>query len=238
MAPRQQRLLLRLLACCFLPALHLPAPAAAAAGAASSPGITCLPTAKQYYLHFGSCWSGRQNQTYGNWHITMPPSQPHSSSLTLYLDTKNSSAVSPCFGFVDPLFFPIRHLYFAYFDVRGVQSAASSTKPYVEASSYYTIRLNGVLLTTVRDLKDVGVGQPYSLKAMVDGRLLPSPTVYTVEIAKVRASAAIPDPASVFISPDNEIVYSYWTVNQALTVNGAYVNSHAWCPVLTLTGAR
>lgn len=166
------------------------------------------------------------------------------ASLVLQLDTRNMRAVSDAFGIVKPKTFPIGFIYFGYFNTSGV--AAWSPKldesSYKETRSYYSIKVNGIPLWTVRDLKDEGLKTPrtmsYSLKGVLNGVIKPSTTPYKIEIVKVCSSSSpggscdgVPDPADVFVSPRGYIAYSLWTSNQSLIVNGTYYRDHAWCPV-------
>ncbi|PNH09863.1 hypothetical protein TSOC_003463 [Tetrabaena socialis] len=219
----------------------------------SSPVASNSSEAPQYYIHFGQCPPALQKRQFGNWVMTRPK-QTSTQSLVLYLNTRNMTAVAKSFGKVEPLDFPIRHIYFAYFNTSGVKewSPALDRIGYKEVSSFYTITVSGVngvkkILTTVKDLKDSGVKTPrtsmYSLKGSLNGNIIiPQATVFRIEIVKTctiissRFSSScdqVPDPATVFTSPTGHVVFSLWSVLQRLTVNGVLVHNHAWCPVQT-----
>ncbi|PNH09555.1 hypothetical protein TSOC_003797 [Tetrabaena socialis] len=202
-----------------------------------------VPTAPpQYYINFGRCGHSRQQQQYGNWVMTYPLSKQEDAGLIFYLDTRNTSAVAKAFGEVEPLFFPIRNIYFAYFNNSGIQqwSPTLDRIPYKETAAQYQIKINGKALTTVKDLKDSGfkdsMTSVYSLKGTLVGSITPSVTPYKVEVVK-KASRA-PDPKTVFTSPTGHIVFSLYSVGQPMTVNGVLVRDHAWCPVQTAVNVR
>ncbi|GIM09579.1 hypothetical protein Vretimale_13396 [Volvox reticuliferus] len=204
------------------------------------------PRLPQYNIHFGRCVEAFQRQEYGNWIMTRSASeQTDPDSIVLRLDTRNMCPVASAFGTVTPRCFRLSHLYFAYFDTLGVASwtPALDRTPYKETSSYYSIKVNGSRLGTVRDMKDEGVDRPqtasYSLKGALSGLIVPSTTPYVIEIVKVctllgASCEGVPDPRDVFVSPKGFMAYSLWTVKQSLRVNGTYFRDHVWCPVQTV----
>lgn len=99
-------------------------------------------------------------------------------------------------------------------------------------------QINGKSLFTVRDLKDFGTNtatsSTYSLKGTHNGLIKPSPDKYKIEIVKYCDNSdcsRIPEPSSVFVSPQGHVVFSVWSVGQSLRVNGVLALNHAWCPV-------
>ncbi|PNH09557.1 hypothetical protein TSOC_003798 [Tetrabaena socialis] len=219
----------------------------------ASPYVQSRPAASgeppQYYIHFGRCPPALQQQQYGNWVMTRKASTG-SKSIVLYLDTRNMSAVANAFGEVEPLDFPIQHIYFAYFNTSGVfaWSHALDRIGYKETGSFYQIRVNGKKLSTIKDLKDSGTTTPmtsaYSLKGtLYNGTITPSLAPYKIEITRACTSSSDgcvvgPDPATVFTSPTGHIVFSLWSVKQPLKVKGVLVHNHAWCPVQTVVNVR
>ncbi|GIL62265.1 hypothetical protein Vafri_16556 [Volvox africanus] len=204
------------------------------------------PRLPQYYIHFGRCVQAFQRQEYGNWIMIRSASvQTSSDSIVLRLDTQNMRPVASAFGTVKPNYFPISHLYIAYFDIRGVAcwTPTLDRTSYKETASYYSIKVNGSPLGTVRDMKGDGDDGPravsYSLKGFLNGIIVPSTTPYVIEIVKVCtlygiSCDGVPDPRDVFVSPRGFMAYSLWTVNQPLRVNGTYYRDHVWCPVQTV----
>ncbi|GLI61760.1 hypothetical protein VaNZ11_004228 [Volvox africanus] len=204
------------------------------------------PRLPQYYIHFGRCVQAFQRQEYGNWIMIRSASvQTSSDSIVLRLDTRNMRPVASAFGTVKPNYFPISHLYIAYFDIRGVASWTPTLDrtPYKETPSYYSIKVNGSPLGTVRDMKGEGDDGPravsYSLKGFLNGIIVPSTLPYVIEIVKVCtlygiSCEGVPDPRDVFVSLRGFTAYSLWTVNQPLRVNGTYFRDHVWCPVQTV----
>ncbi|KXZ42989.1 hypothetical protein GPECTOR_108g184 [Gonium pectorale] len=169
--------------------------------------------------------------------------QQSNRSLVLHLDTFGRSHMAEAFGEVQPSDFPLHHVYFAYWNKTGIKgwSSKMDRTKYKEVPSYYTIKVNGNALSTVRDMKDTGPDTPqtaaYCLKGTlrdVDG-VRPSASVFRIEIEKVcsgdAACALIPDPSRVFVSSRGHVAWSIWSVHQKLAVNGAAPRDHAWCPV-------
>ncbi|KAG2428729.1 hypothetical protein HXX76_011432 [Chlamydomonas incerta] len=210
----------------------------------------------QYTMGFGKCGPRLQRQRYGNWQMTYNISEQRPGKLVMWLDTQNRTAVADCFGEVKPQDFPMTAIYFAYFNfTEGVAawSPALDLTPYRQTSAAYWIKpslacrppppppppqVNGKSLFTVRDLKDFGTNtatsSTYSLKGTHNGLIRPSPSKYKIEIVKncdTSDCTQIPEPSSVFISPQGHVVWSVWSVSQTLIVNGYTVLNHAWCPV-------
>ncbi|KXZ42987.1 hypothetical protein GPECTOR_108g182 [Gonium pectorale] len=164
-------------------------------------------------------------------------------SLVLNLDTFGRSPIAEAFGKVKPTGFPLTHVYFAYWNKTGIKGWSHNLDDvgYKEVPSWYTIKVNGEMLITIRDLKDQGFDDTprttaYCLKGTLRNvnNVKPSNSTFRIEVAKVCTGtdcAAIPDPATVFISPKGHIVWSVWTVHQKMSVNGAPIRDHAWCPV-------
>ncbi|GIL71313.1 hypothetical protein Vretimale_2832 [Volvox reticuliferus] len=217
-------------------------------GPARRGGNESLP---QFYMNFGRCGHNLQQQAYGLWNLTRPLSKQRGpQSLILYVDTKNVFPVAPAFGTVKPSVFMIRQMHLAYFNKSGVKAWSPTLEKtaYRETTSAYTILVNGAKLQlSVRDLKDTGVmtsqTYAYSLKIILNDLITPSDSIYEVEVVKscalrgsdanISACAQVPDPASVFVSREGYIAYSFWNVGQSLIVNGVYARDHAWCPVQT-----
>ncbi|GLI59285.1 hypothetical protein VaNZ11_001137 [Volvox africanus] len=217
-------------------------------GPSSRGGGASLP---QFYMNFGKCGHDLQKQEYGRWNLTRSMSkQRDPQSVILYVDTKGVFPVAPIFGTIEPRVFMIRQLHLAYFQKRGIAAWSPSLDktPYRETTSFYTIRVNGAKPTLpARDLKDTGVmtshTYAYSLKVILNDLITPSNSIYEVEVVKScalkrggandSACAQVPDPASVFVSREGYIAYSFWNVGQSLTVDGVYARDHAWCPVQT-----
>lgn len=185
-----------------------------------------------------------QNQTFGNWIMARSRSEQLPGIMVLKLDTRNMSHVSDATGKVVPREFPITNLYLAYFNNKAVRSfnkSFSSSNQYIQTTSNYQVTVNGQPITTVQDMKnqltgDVkATGAMFSLKVTVKGLIKPSTSVYTIVIGKKCASpnvcAIIPDPGKAFLSASDRVVYSLWSVQQPLTINGDFIPSHAWCPV-------
>ncbi|GLC73400.1 hypothetical protein PLESTF_001371300 [Pleodorina starrii] len=203
-------------------------------------------TQTQYYVGFGSCNSTMQNQAFSNWVMYRPRTQQQPGSLSLFLDTRNMGVVADATGNVVPREFPLNNMYFAYFNNRAVQKldeALSNPDTYTQTSSWYRIHINGKRVTTVMDMKNTLTGAnttsaPFSLKSTLNGVITPSTALYNITISKncgdPVACAAIPEPVDAFVSPSTDtLVFSFWTVNQPLTINGFYKRDHAWCPVKT-----
>ncbi|GFR52468.1 hypothetical protein Agub_g14972 [Astrephomene gubernaculifera] len=199
----------------------------------------------QYYISFGKCGPNLQKVQYGAWAMTRSErAQTSPDSIVMFLDTKNKTHVAPVFGTVEPETFPMQSIYFAYFNKTGIKmwSPNLDATPYKESPSWYTIKVNGRVLNTIRDLKDSGTKTPmtasYSLKGTLNGAIFPSATKFRIEVTKScddpKRCSSIPDPATVFTSPVGLIVWSTWSVKQSLYVNGVYVKDHAWCPVQTV----
>ncbi|KAG2449637.1 hypothetical protein HYH02_005170 [Chlamydomonas schloesseri] len=207
------------------------------------------PPPPQYTMGFGKCGPRLQRRQYGNWKMTYNISEQRPGKLLLWLDTQNRTAVASCFGAVEPADFPITAIYFAYFNyTEGVAawSPALDLTPYKEMPTAYWIKVNGRSLFTVRDLKDFGTNtatsSTYSLKGTHNGLVKPSPDRYKVEIVKYCDGdddcARIPEPSTVFISPQGHVVFSLWSVGQPLRVNGVLALNHAWCPVQSAVTVR
>ncbi|KAG2501980.1 hypothetical protein HYH03_000476 [Edaphochlamys debaryana] len=226
------------------PPLRQPSPPRplAAEGPLTGPSPDAAP---QYYMCFGRCGWRLQQARFGTWVVYYSRKlQVDPNVLVLTVDTRNASPVAPEFGTVEPADFPIRQLNIAYHDhLRGVKewSPVLDQTSYRETPTYYGVRVNGDDIVNVRDLKDSGTNRAltsiYSLKARLNGVVAPSKERYTVEVYKRcrgdEECAAIPDPAAVFISPLGHIAYSFFSVNQPLTINGQLVPDHGWCPVQT-----
>eukprot|EP00198_Chlamydomonas_reinhardtii_P009165 XP_001698502.1 predicted protein [Chlamydomonas reinhardtii] len=192
-------------------------------------------------MGFGKCGPRLQRQQYGNWQMTYNISEQRPGKMVMWLDTQNRTAVASCFGQIEPQDFPLTAIYFAYFNyTEGVAawSPALDLTPYRETSTAYWIKINGKSLFTVRDLKDFGTNtatsSTYSLKGTHNGLIKPSPDKYKIEIVKYCDNSdcsRIPEPSSVFVSPQGHVVFSVWSVGQSLRVNGVLALNHAWCPV-------
>ncbi|KXZ42985.1 hypothetical protein GPECTOR_108g180 [Gonium pectorale] len=169
--------------------------------------------------------------------------QKSKNSLILYLNTFGRSPIAEAFGKVEPAEFPLTHVYFAYWNKTGVKlwGPKLDDVEYKELPSWYTIKVNGKALGTIRDMKDQGFDDTplttaYCLKGTIRdvNNVKPSNSTIKFEIVKVCSGSAcdtIPDPATVFISPKGHIVWSVWTVHQKMSVDGAPIRDHAWCPV-------
>ncbi|GLC35423.1 hypothetical protein PLESTM_000322700 [Pleodorina starrii] len=201
-------------------------------------------TQAQYYIGFGSCPRKMQNQSYGNWKMYRPDAQ-QPGSLTLFLDTLNTRHMADATGTVSPLDFPIGNMYFGYFDTAAVQKYGdliANKNAYKEASSWYRVTVNGVQQGSVADMKNalsplnLAPSANFSLKISLNkGAIFPSTSLFKIVISKncksESACAAIPDPAVAFGSPQGHVVYSLWTVEQSMIINGKTFANHAWCPV-------
>ncbi|GLC73399.1 hypothetical protein PLESTF_001371200 [Pleodorina starrii] len=208
------------------------------------PLVKAETTQPQYYMGFGNCPRKMQDQSYGNWPMYRPPAQ-QPGSLTLFLDTRLARHVANAAGSVKPLDFPITNLFFAFFSTAAVQKYAElmATKTTsMEAASWYRVHVNGVQQGSVMDMKNVltplnfAPSSNFSLKITLNrGAIAPAYDAFNITISKncrtPSMCATIPDPAIAFGSPLGHVVFSLWSVNQMLSIDGAAPRAEAWCPV-------
>ncbi|KXZ42988.1 hypothetical protein GPECTOR_108g183 [Gonium pectorale] len=124
--------------------------------------------------------------------------------------------------------------------LKGTLGNVNNVKPSNSTFRIEVTKINGETLSTTRDMKDQGLYDTprttaYCLKGTLRNvnNVKPSNSTFRIEVTKVCTGtdcAAIPDPATVFTSPKGHIVWSVWTV-QKMSVNGAPIRDHAWCPV-------
>lgn len=201
-----------------------------------------IPWLPQYNMNLGGCIRQRQAQEFSNWHMYMPADEQRPETLVLYLQTHNVRAMADAYQDVTPRDFAVRNVYFAYWNTSGVKElsrAVDDLRVYMETSSFYRLNVSAERVWTVKDMKNEGfrssMSAMFTLKATLPNTTLtPSTRMFKVTIYKScsgSACSAIPDPAKVFVSRLGHVVYSIGNVQQGLTINGSFVQNHAWCPV-------
>ncbi|KAG2489612.1 hypothetical protein HYH03_011892 [Edaphochlamys debaryana] len=206
------------------------------------------PPPPQYTMNFGKCKASLQKAKFGNWEMTRPLHEQTPDSLVLYLHTNNMPAVAKAFGDVYPPNFPITSIYFGYFYSAGVMmwTPQLDKESYRELKPWYSIKLNGQELSSVKDHKNVGLQKnPFSSVYSLKGSLrvqdvVPSDKPYRLEIYKVCDEnmpsatwncSVVPSPQWIFVSKAGHVSWAAWSVSQSLRVNGVWFKDHAWCPV-------